>query len=428
MSAADEAHRWSLPAKVGFRFSFLYLMLYMFCNGNVTLFTILQPFPTLDRWFHDQLFWPLAKVTQWWAVPAFHLTGMASKWHFDGSGDTMLNYLLCLTFAGVAVLGTLVWSVLDRKRPHYQTLYAWLRFFLRLNVGMGMLQYGFYKVFPIQMQPPNLAVLNEPLGQVSPMTLLWTLLGLSPFYERVCGAAEVIGGLLILFRRTALTGAMISAFVMTNVVLYNLFFDVPVKLYAIHLLVMALFVMMPDVMPLIDFLLLNRVAKLRGVWVPPASRHGFKVATAVVEIAFLLGAVVGYLKYDSERYRAYTDSVRPAPVRGLWALEPGSPVPVTLGGPWNEISIDNLTRGMARSTEGQLWRMYLKYDEAKHTIGMTSRGGGGGVVYTWATPTPDELDLTTGGTTVRFHRVPTPANYPLLSRGFHMINEWGYER
>ena len=30
---------------------------------------------------------------------------------------------------------------------------------------MGMLQYGFYKLYPIQMQPPNMAVLNEPLGQ-----------------------------------------------------------------------------------------------------------------------------------------------------------------------------------------------------------------------------------------------------------------------
>ena len=51
------------------------------------------------------------------------------------------------------------------------------------------------------MQPPNLAVLNEPLGQASPLTLLWTLLGLLPMYKRVCGAAEVLGGVLILFRR-----------------------------------------------------------------------------------------------------------------------------------------------------------------------------------------------------------------------------------
>jgi hypothetical protein len=428
----DAAHRWSLPTKIAFRFSFLYLMLYMFCNGNVTVFNILQPFPSVEGPIGKWLFTPLALLTQWWAVKALHLTGMAATWHHDGSGDTMLNWLLCVTFAGVAVAGTAVWSVLDRKRPHYQTLYAWLRFFLRLNVGMGMFQYGFYKVFPIQMQPPNLAVLNETVGNTSPMTLLWTLLGLVPLYERVCGMAEVLGGLLILFRRTALVGAIISAFVMTNVVLYNFFFDVPVKLYAVHLLLMAAFVMLPDVRPLWDFLVMHRPAKLQGVWVPPAQRHGFKVATAVVEIAFLVCAVIGYIQYDGDRYSTYVKSVRPSPIIGLWALDAGQPMPTMFGGaPWKEISIDSLTRGMARSPDGQLWRMYLNYNEAKHTVGMTSRGGGGAVAYTWQAPDPDRLVLTRqGGEPVglTFHKVPTPAQYPLLTRGFHLVSEWGYER
>ena len=432
VAAEAEAHRWSLPVKLAFRFSFVYLMLYMFCNGNVTVFTIFQPFPVTNNWIGTQLFTPLGALTQWWAVKLLHLTGIAATWHHDGSGDTLLNYLLCVTFAGVALLATIVWSVLDRKRPHYQTLYAWLRFFVRLNVGMGMLQYGFYKVFPVQMQPPNMAVLNEPLGNTSPMTLLWTLLGLSPVYERVCGAAEVIGGVLILFRRTALTGAIISAFVMTNVVLYNFFFDVPVKLYAVHLLLMPLFVMLPDVKPLWDFLVMHKAAKLRGVWVPPSSRHWFKVATAVVEIAFLLVAVWSEWKYVGDRYTAYAVSVRPAPVIGLWELDPGSPMPMTIGGvPWHEISIDNLTRGMARSTDGQLWRMYLTYDEAAHTLGMVSRGGSGAVQYKWATPDKDHLLLATvKGTpmTLTFHKVATPAEYPLLTRGFHLVSEWGYER
>jgi len=431
-AAQAEAHRWSLPAKVAFRFSFLYLMLYMFCNGNVTVFTILQPFPVVEGWIAKMLFTPFGALTQWWGVKALHLTGVAATWHKDGSGDTLLNFLLCATFLGVAVAGTAVWSVLDRKRPHYQTLYAWLRFFVRLNVGMGMLQYGFYKLYPIQMQPPSMAVLNEPVGQISPMTLLWTMLGFSPVYERVCGAAEIVGGLLILFRRTALAGALVSAFVMTNVVLYNFFFDVPVKLYAAHVLAMACFVMLPDMRPLWDFFVGNREARLRGVWVPPAARAGFRRATAIIEIAFLVGAVIGYLKFDGDRYHAYAASVRQAPVIGLWALDADSPEPMTIGGvPWREVSIDNLTRGMARSPDGQLWRMYLSYDDKKHTLGMVSRGGSGAVKYMWQVPDADHMVLTTVGKspmTLTFHRVPTPKEYPLLTRGFHLVNEWGLER
>ena len=427
--SAEAAPIWSLPAKLAFRFSFIYLMLYMFCNGNVTVFTILEPFPDIERWIGTILFTPFGAFTQWWAVKALHLTGIAATWHRDGSGDTLLNYLLCGSFLGAAAVGTAVWSVLDRRRPHYQTLYAWLRFFLRLNIGMGMLQYGFYKVFPVQMQPPNMAVLNEPLGQTSPMTLLWTLLGLSPMYERVCGTAEVLGGLLILFRRTALAGALLSAFVMTNVVLYNFFFDVPVKLYAVHLLLMAAFVTLPDLKPLWNFFVMHRDTHPVGVWVPPASRRRFRIATAVIEIAFLIVAVISLCKYDGDRFSAYTASVRPSPLIGLWELDPDSPQPMTVGGvPWHAISIDSLTRGMARSTDGQLWRMYLSYDEPKHTLGMISRGGLGAVKYTWQVPDPDHMILTTAGRTLSFHRIPTPRQYPLLTRGFHLVSEWGYER
>jgi len=421
---------WSLPRKIAFRLVFLYLVLYMFCNGNVTIFTPLEVFPDIDKPLATALAQPMAALTQWWAVRLLHLTGMAAAWHRDGSGDTLLNYLLCVTFLAIAVAGTAVWSVLDRKRANYDTLYAWLRFLVRLNVGIGMLQYGFYKVFPVQMQPPNLAVLNEPVGNSSPMTLLWTLLGLVPLYERVCGFAEVAGGVLILFRRTALAGALLSAFVMTNVVLYNLFFDVPVKLYAIHLLAMASFVILPDMKPLWEFFVMQRHTRPVGVWVPPARGVMPKRVLVGVEIGYLVLSVWALAAYDSGRYATYLASVeKPSPIRGLWQLDEGQTMPKMFGGmQWYSISIDSLTRGMARSTDGQLYRMYLTYDEAKHKLKMTSRGGSGAVNYTWQTPDADHLVLSTGGASMEFHRVATPASYPLLTRGFHMISEWGYER
>jgi hypothetical protein len=425
---ADETP-WPLAGKIAFRFIFLYLVLYMFFDGNVSVFTPLELWPGTYKWISQVLFLPFGPLTQWWSVKAFHLTGMAAVWHRDGSGDTLLNYMLCVTFAAVALAGTAVWSALDWRRPHYRTLYAWLRFLVRIHVGLGMLQYGFYKAFPVQMQPPNMAVLNEPLGNTSPMTLLWTLLGLVPMYERVCGLAEVAGGVLILFRRTALAGAMLSAFVMTNVVLYNVFFDVPVKLYAMHVLAMACFVILPDMRPLWDFFVARRYARQAGVWVPPTQSVLGRRAVIAVEVVFLVGASAAMMKYDGDRYKAYLESVRPAPVIGLWRLEAGQPEPVMLGGVrWQSISIDSLSRGMARSADGQLWRMYLTYNEGKHTLGMISRGGLGAVTYTWQSPDADHLVLATGGKTMVFDRVATPKEYPLLTRGLHMVSEFGYER
>jgi hypothetical protein len=56
--------RWSLPTKIAFRLSFCYLMLYMFCNGNVTVFTIFQPFPVVEGWIGTVLFTPFYALTQ----------------------------------------------------------------------------------------------------------------------------------------------------------------------------------------------------------------------------------------------------------------------------------------------------------------------------------------------------------------------------
>jgi hypothetical protein len=100
------------------------------------------------------------------------VTGVGAHFHITGSGDTAINWiavgLMLLTTLIVAVL----WSTLDRQRREYRTLAAWLRFLLRLTLVFTLLGYGFDKIFPLQMPPPLLAVLNEPLGQSSPMTLL----------------------------------------------------------------------------------------------------------------------------------------------------------------------------------------------------------------------------------------------------------------
>ena len=75
------------------------------------------------------------------------------------------------------------------------------------------------KIFPLQMSPPSLAVLNEPVGNTSPMTLLWTMIGLHPGYEMLAGWFEATAASLLIFRRTALLGALLTVVIMSNVLL-----------------------------------------------------------------------------------------------------------------------------------------------------------------------------------------------------------------
>ena len=163
-----------------------------------------------------------------------------------GSGDTTWDYvqLFCLLVLSVAATG--VWSLLDRKRLNYDRLHLVLRTIVRFWLAYNMIVYGTAKIIPVQMPSPTLERLLEPFGDASPMGLLWTFMGASAGYTMFTRAAELLGGLLLIARRTTLLGALVCCGVMANVVMLNFCYDVPVKLASSHLLVMAIFLIVPD--------------------------------------------------------------------------------------------------------------------------------------------------------------------------------------
>jgi hypothetical protein len=98
------------------------------------------------------------------------------------------------------------------------------------------------------------------------MKLLWTFMGASIPYVIFTGAAEMLGGLLLAARRTTLLGALVCIGVLSNVVMLNFSYDVPVKLYSSHLLLMAVFLAAPDLRRLASLFVWNRR-------VPPAEQR-----------------------------------------------------------------------------------------------------------------------------------------------------------
>ena len=103
-----------------------------------------------------------------------------------------------------------------------------------------MIGYGFVKVIPTQMSYPSLTRLLQPFGTLSPMGVLWTSMGSAPAYEIFTGCAQVAAGLLLIVPRTATFGALISLADMILVFMLNMTYDVPVKLFAFHLILLCL--------------------------------------------------------------------------------------------------------------------------------------------------------------------------------------------
>jgi len=431
-AAQDTPVYWKPLTRLSFRFAFCYFMIYALCCGNATIWEVI-PFH-VGEFLENWLSWPFAHAGQYLAQHMFHVQGIGAKLHDTGSGDTAIAWIAVGVMLVTAIVATLVWTALDRKSRNYRKLYFWFRFTLRLTLGYSMLNYGLAKVFPLQMPPPSLAVLNEPFGNLSPMTLLWSTIGLNPVYEMICGATEVLAGLLILFRRTALLGALFTAFVVSNVVLYNYFFDVPVKLYATHLLLMALVYVVPDMRSLFRYFILHKPTAPSGGWMRPARRYGMRVETIVTAVMVALVVLLTGIDLGQAVHRQHETALHPSPFMGIWHVDSASKPFVTGDGvPLADIIVEKTGRAMLRSADTVLWRGGVHYDDKKHTMRVGCAGHDSSE-YAVTQTDPMHLTLTPTGKdaanngVLQLTRVPLPTHYPLEERGFHWINEWGLER
>src|ERR1700760_1473165 len=161
---------WTVFRKIAFRFVCLFMYL-----SIAEIYAPMIVVPFIGERLSSALDYPFSKAAVWIAVHVFHVTGIAAAGHATDSRDTVLGWTTMLVIVLLSLPGTVLWSLLDRRRPNYARAALWMRYLLRLSLVFIMLRYGIFKIFPLQMSRPSLGVLNEPLGQTSPMTLLWTL-------------------------------------------------------------------------------------------------------------------------------------------------------------------------------------------------------------------------------------------------------------
>ncbi|MEN0005963.1 MAG: DoxX family protein [Bacteroidota bacterium] len=225
---------WSPIQKLIFRFGSTYLLLFCLSNQFLTSELLALLWRRIIPWLGVQF---LGHQTPIEIIPS-------------GSGDTTYNYTLMLFFVVLSILVALAWSILDRHRPHYQKALAWLVVLVRYYIAYQMVLYGLAKIFYLQFPTPHFVSLLKPLGELTPMALLWGFMGYSKAYTMFTGWGELIGGIFLLFGRTTTLGALIVFGVMTNVLMLNFSYDVPVKILSSHLVLMALILILLDREPL----------------------------------------------------------------------------------------------------------------------------------------------------------------------------------
>ena len=337
----------------------------------------------------------------------------------------------------IAVFATGVWSGIDRKRENYIALHKWFHLFLRFAVGSEMLLYGMVKVVPLQMPFPFLTRLVEPFGNFSPMGVLWYSIGASPGYEMFIGSAEMLGGILLFFPRTTTFGALVCLADATEVFMLNMTYDVPVKLFSFHLILMSLVLLAPELPRLASFFFSNR-------GVSPSTHPKLFRTPRANRVALAVQVVFGLLLIAMNGYGAWTN----------WHSFGGGAPKSALYGIWNVDQL--LTDGELRPallTDKDRWRRVIfeslsgmtfqRMDDTFLNYGATIDTKDGGITLTKAAdknwkasfkfqrPGQDELTLDGEMDGHRFHmqlELLDGNKLLLMNRGFHWIQEYPFNQ
>jgi hypothetical protein len=175
---------------------------------------------------------------------------------FVAGANSFANWAFVAVLAAVGAIG---WTVTDKNKTTFSdNLYYWIRVIVRYRLAIGIIAYGFIKVFPLQSPYPSISNLNTNYDDFTRWKLFSLSLGIVPSYESFLGVVEVVAGLLLLFRKTASTGAFIVLLFTGNVFMSNWAYEGGELVYSLYLITLALFVLAFDIQRLSNLLILQR--------------------------------------------------------------------------------------------------------------------------------------------------------------------------
>lgn len=365
-----ESARWNPFARIAFRFCVLYFGL--FCLLTPPIVFVLTGL--LGRQLgHDAQYWhirTLQPVLNWVSRELF---GTTAHLHPTGVGDQTIFWVLLFCIVVVAVIGAAVWSVLDRRRRHYRTLAGWYLLMIRMALATEMLSFGVAKAIPTQMPEPSLTTLLTRYGDLTPMAVLWSQVGVSRPYEMLLGAAEITAAILLFVPRTALLGAVLALIDTLQIVVLNMTFDVPEKILSTHLLLMALILLAPETRRLTQVLVLNRAVAPSAAPYPFHSRRSRRIA-ALTQVALGVWITVALVAGGWHAWRTGGPDRPKPPLYGIWSVSQytrdGQPVPplTTDRTRWKTVVFDYPDRITLQRMDDTLVTVSADVDAAAHRI------------------------------------------------------------
>jgi hypothetical protein len=273
----------------------------------------------------------LTKILNDWYNHLFdHIISYTGKYIFhipfglvatsNGSGDTTYNYVRLFLVFVFAIIAAIVWSFAEQKRKNYDRILYWIMMYLRFYLALIMMRYGLEKVIKTQFPFPFYS-LNETYGTSSPMRLLWTFMGYSKAFNVFTGFIEIIIGLLLLFKKTTTFGLLICITLLTNIAVMNFCFDVPVKLFAVNLLLLSIFLFAPDAKRVTDFFFRNKTVPAADVQ-PTFMQQTKRPVWVVIKFAIIISVAYSITMFVWHKYNVAGDAAfKKTPLFGIYSVE-----------------------------------------------------------------------------------------------------------
>ena len=421
-------------ARFLYRFVAAYLLLY----NAAALFGLL---PWIGRYgYYVDRFWNV--VVLWTEKSVLGMSTLSSL-KVSGSGDTSFLWARTACMLALALPAAVAWSIFGREWGRESILRDLIRVSARYRLAAVLIGYGVAKLVPPgQFPAPSGARLLEPIGRLSPMGMLWVFMGASTPYKVFSGAMEITGGLLLLLRRTAPLGSVVSAGVILNIVLLNFCYDVPVKLFSLNLLFMAGFLAWPDLRRIANVLVLNRAAepaRLEPPWTGAVVRV-MALALKVAVIGALFYGEYGWMRGSGPEFKPLPAYVRE--LSGIWNVSTfrrdGAEVPalITDATRWRRVVFADypgekwlIAVGESNQWVGS-WQIGPDSSEGKLILRSDTKELAG-VPFSYTRQGPDQM--TVSGT-VKDHPVAVELSRAekddtrLFNRGFHWVSEEPFNR
>jgi hypothetical protein len=215
------------------------------------------------------------------------------------------------------------------------------------------------------------------------------------------GFTELLGGLLLLVPRTMVLGAIISLAALVQILVLNLTYDIGLKQFAFHLLLLALLLLGPELRRLARFFLV-------GAPVPPSpeppllrtSRANRVAVAAQIAFGLYLVGMFGYVSL-SRWYASGGGGSPKSPLYGIWDVEQlsvdglaRSPVLNDYDRRWRRVIFDSLDEMAFQRTDDSFAHYGVAVDVDLRRVRLTkSHSASWQATFTFERPTPDRLVL-----------------------------------